>query len=122
MAVSVAAVTGVDDTIWGNQDVRVRTVTFDNSYVQTGEPVNASDFGLKSFATLEPLGFAITSSGTTGWAVTAQIASSRTSAVLFVHGQEPTSATATSIAFPDADSTEDLSTFSVVMRATGNPN
>lgn len=118
MAVSLARITGADTT-WGNKKVRIRDVTFDNSYLATGEPVNASDFGLKKFDTLEPLGFAIPSAGTTAWAVTAQISANRTSALLFVHGQEPTSATATTIAFPDADSTEDLSTFSVTMRAIG---
>src|SRR5687768_12456859 len=119
MAVSLARVSGADTT-WGNKKVRVRTVTLDSSYLATGEPINASDFGLKQFDTLEPLGMAITSSGTTAWAVTAQIATARTSALLFVHGQEPTSATATSIAYADADSTEDLSTFSVVLRAVGH--
>lgn len=118
MAVSLARVTGAD-TVWGNQKVRVRDVTFDSSYPTTGEPVNASDFGLHRFATLEPLGFAITSSGTTAWAVTAQISTDRTSAVLFAHGQEPTNAGTTSIPFPDADSTEDLSTFTCRMRAIG---
>lgn len=119
MAVTVAKITGADTT-WGNKKVRIRTVTFDSSYLATGEPINASDFGLKQFDTLEPLGFAIPSAGTTAFAVTAQIATARTSALLFVHGQEPTSATTTTIAFADADSTEDLSTFSVVMRAVGH--
>ena len=119
MAVSLTAITGADTT-WGNKKIKVRTCTLDSSYVQTGEPINASDFGLKRFDTLEPLGFATTSDGTTAWAVTAKIATNHTSAVLFVHGAEPTSATATSIAFPDADSTEDLSTYSVVLRAVGH--
>lgn len=118
MAVSLAKVSGADTT-WGNKKVKIRTVTFDSSYVQTGEPVTADDFGLTQFDTLEPLGMAIPTAGTTAWAVTAQIASSRTSAVLFVHGQEPANVTTTSIAFPDADSAEDLSTFSVTMRAIG---
>jgi hypothetical protein len=118
MAVSLARVAGADCAV-SNKRYRIRDVTFDNSYVQTGEPVNASDFGLRKFDSLEPLGNLIPSAGTTAWSVTAQISSSGTSAVLFVHGQEPTSATATTIAFADADSTEDLSTFSVRMRAIG---
>lgn len=118
MAVTVARVAGAD-SVWGNQKVKVRDVTMDSSYVQTGEPVNASDFGLKKFYTLEPLGMAIPTAGTTAWAITAQISASGTSAVLFAHGQEPTNAGTTSIAFPDADSTEDLSTFAVRMRAIG---
>lgn len=118
MAVSVAKVAGADTT-WGNKKIRIRTVTFDSSYLSTGEPINASDFGLRQFDTLEPLGFATVADGTTAFAVTAKIATARTSALLFAHGQEPTSATTTTIPFPDADSTEDLSLYSVVMRAVG---
>lgn len=118
MAVTLAKIAGAD-TVWGNKKVKVRVVTLDSSYLATGEPITAADFGLQKFDTLEPLGFAIPTAGTTAWAVTAQISSDRTSALLFVHGQDPTDATDTSIAFFDADSTEDLSTFSVTMRAIG---
>lgn len=107
------------NNVVGAAKERVREVTLDSSYVQTGEPINPSDFGLIRFYTLEPLGFAITSAGTTGWAVTAQVADDGLSALLFVHGQQPADTTTTSIAFPDADSTEDLSSLSVIMRATG---
>lgn len=116
MAVTVAKITNVTDTIWGNKRVKVRNVTFDSAYVQTGEPVNASDFGLATFDTLEPLGAAIPTAGTTAWLVTAQISSDRKSAVLFAHGDGSQTATAP---FLDADASEDLSTYSVVMRAVG---
>lgn len=119
MSVAVDRINNETDTVWGNQRVKLRKVTFDSSYVQTGEPVTAAQFGLQRFISLEPLGFAIPTAGTTAWATTAVISTDRTSAVLFVHGQQPADATTTSIPFPDADSTEDLSTFSVVMRAVG---
>lgn len=119
MAVTVDTVYKGADTVWGNQRVKFRKVTLDNSYVQTGEPVTADQFGLREFVSLEPLGLALPSAGTSAWAVTAVIDSDRKGAKLFVHGQQPADTTSTSIAFPDADSTEDLSTFSVVMRAIG---
>src|SRR5215208_6035409 len=91
------------DTVFGNKKVRLRTCTLGATYTQAGETVLASDFGLKSFDSCEPLGFATTSSATTAFAVTVKVATGRTSALLFVHGQEPTDATATTIAFADAD-------------------
>jgi hypothetical protein len=47
MAATVSRVTGVKDTVVGNQRMVVRSVTFDSSYVTGGEPVSASQFGLK---------------------------------------------------------------------------
>src|SRR5256885_9325763 len=47
MALTVAPVSGVKDTVWGNRRVRTRTVTFDSSYATGGEPLKPSDFNLK---------------------------------------------------------------------------
>lgn len=46
MALTIARVTGAD-RIEGNKKVKVRDVTFDNSYPTTGEPLAAADVGLK---------------------------------------------------------------------------
>lgn len=118
MAVTVARVAGADH-VSGNKRVRVRTITLDSSYVQTGEPLTAAEVGLKKIEQAIPHGLAITSTGTTAWSVTPQINSAGTSMLLFVHGQEPADVTATSLPFPDADATENLSTFSIRMSFIG---
>jgi hypothetical protein len=46
MSVSIAKVSGAD-TVFGNQRVKVRDITFDSSYPTGGESVTASDVGLK---------------------------------------------------------------------------
>lgn len=45
--VTIAKVTGADST-WGNKRVKVRDITFDSSYPTGGEPLVASDVGLKN--------------------------------------------------------------------------
>lgn len=115
MAVSVAKIRGADHTA-GNKKYRIRVVTFDSSYVQTGEPISAAEFGLQVFDTLEPMGAAIPTAGTTAWLVTAQVQSDRSQALLFVHGDGSQTAT---LPFLDEDSTADLSTAVVTMRAVG---
>lgn len=47
MAVTVAKVANAD-TIYGNRRIRVRTITFDSSYPDNGEPLTPADVGLRA--------------------------------------------------------------------------
>jgi hypothetical protein len=48
MALGVTRITNVKDTIWGNQRVKHRHLTFDSSYPAGGLALKPSDVGLKT--------------------------------------------------------------------------
>lgn len=52
MAVSAAKITGVQDTVYGNERVRTRRLTFSSNYATGGETIAASLFGLKRISRL----------------------------------------------------------------------
>lgn len=65
MALTIATVTGAD-YVAGNKRVKVRDITFDNSYPTGGESLTASDVGLKNIEQVIPNGPAVDSDGTGG--------------------------------------------------------
>lgn len=56
MAVAAAAISGVQDTTFGNKRIRCRRLTFSGNYATGGEAYTAALFGLKKIEQLVPLG------------------------------------------------------------------
>jgi hypothetical protein len=111
MALTVAAVANVKDTVWGNKRIKTRQVTFDSTYPTGGESLVASDFGLKTIDTVLVAGPARKSDGSN-----AVIAS-------FDHTNKTLMAfwSAASGAAPgQVSNNTDLSTYSVRVVAIGN--
>lgn len=65
MSLTIAKVAGAD-TVFGNKRVKVRDVTFDDSYPTAGESLTAADVGLKKIQWVVPCGVASDSDGTGG--------------------------------------------------------
>ena len=55
MALTVSRVTGAD-SVFGNKRIRTRTITFDSSYADNGEPLTAATLGLRTVEAVIPHG------------------------------------------------------------------
>lgn len=66
MGLTIAKLSPSGDTVWGNKRVKVRELTFDNSYPTGGESLTAADVGLKVIEQFLPHGPASDSDGTGG--------------------------------------------------------
>lgn len=65
MALAIAKVVPNADTTWGNKKVKVRDITFDNSYPDNGEALTASQVGLRKIEQAIPNGPARAADGST---------------------------------------------------------
>jgi hypothetical protein len=105
MALSIAKVAGADH-VEGNKKVKVRTITFDNSYPTGGESLTPNDVGLKTIDTVQG-GVA---PATSGGATARTVAYDHTNQKLLVY----TTASA------EAANASDQSAFSIRLRFVGS--
>lgn len=116
MAFTIATVSGVQDFVAGNKKIRHRKLTFDSSYATGGEPLVASEFGLKKIEHVMVHGAARKSD-----ASDAVICSyDYTNGKLVAYRQkDPAAAGGADIALPQVGNTVDLSSYSVHVTVIG---
>ena len=113
MALTFAKLSPNPDRVSGNIKVRVRRITFDNSYPAGGEAVAASDFGLKKIYHLEISPVAMKSDESLGVPVAYDADAGK---IVAFEGDNDNAADAPLV---QADDTDDLSTYYVFATAYG---
>ena len=110
MALTVAKVSGAD-TVFGNKKVKVRDITFDNSYPTDGESLTAADVGLKVIQQAIPHGVAVNTAATS--AVTVRYDFTNSKLLAFETGD------VVSTPLDEVGNTESLDTYAVRMTFIG---
>lgn len=110
MALTVAKITGADH-VAGNKRYKYRTITFDASYPTGGEPLTASDLGLKQIVAIVPMGAFRNTDATLG----IEVSYDHTNSKLVAYWGNAGVASG----MPEVTSTTDLSTYSGRIMAIG---
>jgi len=115
MALTVARVTGNNpDYVDGNKRIKYRDVTFDNSYTTGGVSLTPAMVNLKTISFVAPGAPAKNAAGTLAYFT--QYDYTNQKLLAYTAAASPSSA----VAMAEANSTKDLSTFTVRLRFEGN--